>query len=74
VAVHVGVALLSGVADGVVDGVADGVADAGGPADGVVAGAGLVADPQAATSRAAAIVASREREGRMPMSSGRYIA
>lgn len=57
----------AGVASGIT------VADAGGPADGVVAGAGLVAEAQLATRRATTIVvASRESEGRMPMSSGRY--
>jgi hypothetical protein len=68
VGIHLGGALKSGVAapvaDGVVDAGADAVVGAGGPeSGGVVIGAGLVAEAQAATSMLTTIVgATRESE------------
>jgi hypothetical protein len=56
-------------------GVVSGAVVTGDPdGDGVVISAGLVADAQAATRRATTIVVwKRESEGRIPMSSGRYV-
>jgi hypothetical protein len=76
-------AMVSGVADGDADrggdcGATVGGDEAGivgGDEAGIVGGDGLVADPQATTTRATTIVVvQRESRGRIGRSSGRYIA